>query len=70
MCSFAFAHIFIALLIVRGVVVAQTSKRICSYVLILVVSITFLLKYVDSLKFLYKQKDKSFWLSKPWPILM
>lgn len=50
--------------------VAWTSKRICSYALILVVSIKFLLKYVVSLKLFYKQEGKSFWLSVLWTVLM
>lgn len=68
MCSFALPHIFIVSLLPEGVVVAKTSKRICSYVLIPVMSIKYLLKYVESLKLLYKGKDKSFWLSEPGPI--
>lgn len=40
--------------------VDQTSKRICSYALSLVVSIKFLLKYVDSLKLFYKQGARAF----------
>lgn len=70
MCPFALTHILIVLLLPEGVLVAKASKRIYSYVLIPVVSIKFLLKYVDSLKLLYREKDKSFWLSEPWPVLM
>lgn len=40
--------------------VDQTFKRICSYALSLVVSIKFLLKYVDSLKLFYKQGTRAF----------
>lgn len=68
-CPFAFTHIFTTLPVSRGVVVAQTSKRICSYVLILIVAITLLLKYTDGWKLFCKQ-EKSFGFSEPWPLLM
>lgn len=42
---------------------AQTYKKICYHLLILIASLRFLLKFVDSVKFFYKWEDKSFRLS-------